>query len=160
MPTYPYIILDAEPLGNVTAPFARAGVAPTYSQRCRQWIRDCEAAGTVFIVPAITYYEVVRDFYQRKAPAKIARLQNFCFDPTRFLPLATDDLTRAAELWGMLRNQGIPTAGSQSLDADVIFAAQVLSLNLPSDEYIVATSNPNHLSRFGLPVDTWENITP
>jgi len=129
------------------------------SERCRQWMEDCEAAGTLLLVPAIAYYEEVRDLYQRQAFAKIARFHNFCFDPARFVPLTIDHLTEAARLWGTLRRQGKPTAADKALDGDAILAAQVLSLNLPAGQFIVATRNVDHITRFGLPADEWQNIT-
>jgi len=31
---------------------------------------------------------------------------------------------------------------------------------LPSSQYVVATRNAQHLVRFGLPAEEWQNITP
>jgi len=59
---------------------------------------DCEAAGCTILIPAITYYEAVREMYQRQVTAKIARFQAYCFEPTRFVPLTVDHLTEAAKL--------------------------------------------------------------
>lgn len=112
------------------------------------------------LVPAIAYYEEVRDLFQRRATAKIARFQNFCLDTNRFVPLASEDLTEAGKLWGQLRRTGQTTSDPHALDGDCILAAQVLGLNLPRDEYVVATRNVKHLTRFGLPADEWENIAP
>ncbi len=153
---YSFIVLDAYPLGNAAVPPASPGAPPTSSQECRQWMIDCERAGSVLLVPAIAYYEEVRETKQRQA----ARLQQFCFDPARFIPLTTAHLTDAAELWGQVRRSGQPTSGRHALDGDVLLAAQVLSLGLSPTQYIVATRNVQHLIRFGLPAEEWQNIAP
>jgi hypothetical protein len=74
----------------------------------------------------------------------------------QYLPLTTAIMQRAAELWAAARNTGQATAPDHALDADVILAAQALSLSVP---VIVATDNPAHLSRY-VPADLWQNITP
>ncbi len=160
MPTYRYIVLDAYPLSNAAVTPAHPSTTPNESEQCHQWMIDCEAVGATLIVPAIAYYEGVRELYERKATAKIARFEAFCFNSSRFVPLTVEHLTEAAKLWGRLRNQGVPTADRLALDADAIFAAQVLSLGLPSGDYVVATRNSRHLPRFGLPIEQWENVTP
>ncbi len=160
MAAYPFIVLDAYPLGNIAVAPTTGGAVPTSSQECRQWMVDCEAAGSVLLVPAIAYYEEVREMEMRQASRQISRLQNFCFDPARFIPLTTDHLTHAAALWGQARRQGQPTSDRHALDGDVILAAQVLSPGLPSGQFIVATRNVQHLVRFGLPAEEWQNIAP
>jgi len=121
---------------------------------------DCEREGAIFLVPAVAYYEEVREMELRRAAQQILRLQGFCFNPDRFIPLTTDHLTDAAKLWAQVRQEGQPTADRHSLDGDAILAAQVLSLNLLDDEYIVATRNPKHLNRFGLHTGEWQDIAP
>jgi len=154
------VILDTGPLSNVAVPFAKAGNIPTLSEECRQWIRDCEQSGAVLLVPGICYYEALRELERRKAMGKIRRLQEFLFSvPSRFIPLTTAHLEAAARMWATARNTGIPTASDDALDADVILCAQVLSLGLSSPDYIVATTNVGHLSRF-VPCEHWTNIKP
>jgi hypothetical protein len=58
-----------------------------------------------------------------------------------------------------VRNAGTPTAGVDALDGDVILAAQVLSLGLPAEEVVVATTNVAHLSLL-VPAELWTDITP
>lgn len=82
----PVIVLDTGPLSNCVVPFANPRQAPTPSQQCRQWLRDCEEAGAILMAPAITYYEALREVERRKATAKIARLKTFSFLlPDRFI---------------------------------------------------------------------------
>jgi predicted nucleic acid-binding protein len=135
------------------------GRTPTVSDSCRDWIDQCEAAGHTIFVPAVVYYEALREMEQRRAHSQITRLKEFCLEPLRFIPLTTKELELAASLWGTARRAGRPTAGPESLDSDVILAAQVLSLNLDSTEYVVATTNVGHLSQF-VNADHWTNITP
>lgn len=160
MPVYPYIVLDSYPLGNSIVPLAKPGTIPTSSELCRQWMEDCQAAGSVLLVPAIAYYEEARELEQRQAMSKLARFEAFCFEPTRFIPLTLDDLKTAARLWGQVRRTGQPTADKHALDGDVILAAQVLNLPLPAGRFIIATRNVSHVTRLGLPAEQWENIAP
>jgi predicted nucleic acid-binding protein len=154
------LVLDTGPLSNAAVAFARPGKTPTVSQLCRQWLRDCERAGALLVVPAITYYESLRELERRGAAGQIRRLKQFVFGrPDRLLPLTTAHLESAAALWGQARRAGIPTASPEALDADVILAAQALSLGLAAPDYLVATTNVGHLSRF-VPADEWTNITP
>jgi hypothetical protein len=160
MTPYKYLALDSYPLSNAAITPAQPGATPTESERCHQWMQDCEAAGIILLAPAISYYEAVRDLYLRGATAKITRFQKFCFDPLRFVALTEDHLTEAAKLWATLRNQGLATADKQALDGDAIFAAQVLDLQLPTGQFTVVTRNLRHITRFGLPAEQWENIAP
>jgi predicted nucleic acid-binding protein len=93
-----------------------------------------------------------------KLAAALANLDAFiAAQADRYLPLTTNQLRSAAQLWATIRNQGLPTADRHALDIDVILAAQALSLGLPSSMYVIATTNPGHLSRF-VPADIWETI--
>lgn len=74
-----------------------------------------------------------------------------------YLPLTTAAMRKAAELWAQARQQGQPTSGDNTIDADMILAAQALALGVPN--VIVATTNVGHLSRF-VPADLWQNIPP
>lgn len=77
MALFPFIVLDAYPLGNAAIPSPPPDTPPTSSRQCRQWMTDCERAGSVLLVPAIAYYEEVREMEMRQAARQIARLQNF-----------------------------------------------------------------------------------
>jgi hypothetical protein len=55
----------------------------------------------------------------------------------------------AAQFWARARNQGIPTAGADALDCDIILAAQAAQLAAESsDQVVIATTNVRHLSLF------------
>jgi predicted nucleic acid-binding protein len=154
------IVLDTGPLSNAVVQLAKPRQTPTVSQLCRQWLSDCELAGATLIVPAIAYYEVLRELERRQAGAQLMRLKAFTFlVPERFVPLTTAHLEDAARMWGAVRNAGISTASDEALDGDVILAAQAHSLGIPSSDYLVATTNPAHIGRFA-PCDLWTNIQP
>lgn len=150
------IILDTFPASSVAK---RPGTKPSVSDQYRQWVENCETARHSVLVPAIAYYEARRELEQRQAASQIARLRAYCLHPNRFIPLTTAHLEMAALLWGESRRAGLPTASADALDGDVILAAQVLSLGLSSSDYIVATTNVRHISRF-VPCDEWTNIRP
>lgn len=155
---YKFLVLDTYPLTNAAIPFAKLGAVPSESEQCRQWMADCEAAGKIILVPAICCYEGVRDLFQRQTIAKIAQFQNFCLETDHFIPLTTAHLTEAGKLWGQLRRTGQATSDPHALDGDCILAAQVLSLGLPPEDFVVVTRNPKHLTRLGLPAEAWETI--
>jgi hypothetical protein len=158
MPTI--IVLDTGPLSNCVVPISSNSGAPSSpSQACRQWIGACERAGATILVPAIAYYEVLREIERRNASSQRRRLQQYCFQPGRFIPLTTAQLELAAELWGEARRAGIPTASAASVDGDVILCAQVQSLGVAQLDYVVATTNTRHLSRFVNAVE-WQGIVP
>lgn len=79
--------------------------------------------------------------------------------PERYLSLTDADLELAAKLWADIRNAGLPTASNDALDGDVLLAAKTLSLGVPLESLVVATSNPAHLSRF-VPAELWSSIAP
>lgn len=159
MQTYRYIVLDAFPLSNCVVTINRRGTLLTLSEECRQWLTDCERSGATILIPAIVYYEELRELERRKAYKKIARFQEYCFQSGRFIPLTTGHLEKAAQLWGFARQSGKQTADDKALDADVILSSQVLSLEMTSKEYIVATTNVKHLQQY-VNADEWQNIEP
>lgn len=150
------IILDTFPTSSTGK---LLGKIPTLLDRCQQWIGACETAGHRMIVPAISYYEALREMEMRRATGQIARLKTFCLTTNRFLPLTTNHLELAAQLWGQTRRAGQPTADPQALDGDVILAAQAIALGFPPSQFIIATTNPGHITRYA-PCDLWTNITP
>lgn len=160
------VILDTGVLSNCVVQISsRHGASTTsnaaidlsHSERCRRWLTECERNGATILVPAITYYEVLREIECRNAVAQRRRLVEYCFQPGRFIPLTTAHLEGAATLWAQARNMGIPTANDQALDGDIILCAQVQSLGLTVADYVVATTNTKHLTRF-INAEEWEKI--
>lgn len=151
------LVLDSFPLscmGKIQ------GTTAGLTDRCHNWVLQCLAQNHRVYVPAIVYYETLRELERLGATAQIARLRLFCFSESeRFTSLETLHLELAAQLWAQSRNQGTPTSTSEALDGDVILAAQTLALGLPPDEYVVATTNVGHLAQF-VSAEVWERIAP
>src|SRR5437879_3678476 len=147
----PVVLLDAAPLGLLTAPPLKPG-----TRDCSLWLSTLIAGGARVIVPEITDYELRRELLRAGKTASLRRLDALA-QATEYLPLSTSAMRRAAELWAQARRQGTPTAGDNTIDADMILAAQALMLGVPN--VVIATTNVGHLSRF-VPADDWQNIVP
>ena len=145
------VLLDAGPLGLVTNPRR----SPK-SAACAQWLQATIAGGGRVIVPEIADYEVRRELLRAGKAKGVAKLDALAA-ALEYLPLTTNALRRAAELWAQARRQGRPTAGDKAIDADAILAGQALTLSVPN--VVIATTNVGHLARFA-PADLWQNITP
>lgn len=144
------VILDATPLGLLSHPRN-----PPHVAACRQWLADLSAAGRRIIVPEIADYEVRRELIRIGSATGLVNLDQLA-SQLEYLPLSTAAMRLAAELWAQARGVGRPTAADPALDADVILAAQAITLSVPM---VVATGNPAHLSRF-VAAELWSNITP
>jgi predicted nucleic acid-binding protein len=145
------VILDSGPLGLLSRP---RRVPPALA--CAAWLRSLLAAGVRVIHPEIADYEVRRELLRLGSVRGVAQLDRLAAR-IQYLPLTTPAMRLAAELWAQARQQGQPTAGDKTIDADVILAAQALSLGDPA--VVVATTNAGHLARF-VPADDWQNIAP
>jgi predicted nucleic acid-binding protein len=145
------VLLDTGPLGLLTAPPRKQD-----ARKCCQWLAETIAAGVRVIVPEMTDYELRRELLRAGKVASIGRLDNLA-RVTEYLPLTTDAMRRAAELWAQARQHGQPTAADNTIDADMILAAQALTLGAP--QVLIATTNIDHLSRF-VAAELWQNIAP
>ena len=145
------VVLDAGPLGLVSNPKLSAeGVA------CSRWLHSLLAAGTRVIVPEIADYEVRRELLRARKFAVVEQLDAFC-EMLDDLPIHTPAIRMAAQLWAQARQQGQPTANDKTIDADMILAAQAITLGAP--EFVIATTNVGHLARF-VPAKLWSAIAP
>ncbi len=146
------ILLDAGPLGIISNPrFSSQNLA------CHQWVKERLAGGAQVLVTEISDYEVRRELLRANKPRSLARL-NGLKSALGYLPITTNVMLRAAELWAQARNMGKPTASDQALDADMILAAQAALLIADGDSVMVATTNVAHLSLF-VPAARWQDIT-
>ncbi len=148
------VVLDTSPLSvQAQKPGHSADV-----DACHAWLNRMLHGGTAVYVPEIADYEVRRELIRAGKWASLRRLDQVKA-LNQYLPITTSDMLLAAELWARARNEGVATAAVHALDGDVILAAQALSLGLEPAQFIVATSNPKHLSRY-VPADLWNSITP
>jgi len=135
------VLLDAGPLGIVTNP-----KATPQNQACTEWLKALLAKGARVCIPEIADYEVRRELLRANKSDGVRRLDELK-NALTYLPLTTPIMLRAAEFWAQVRQQHQPTADKKALDADVILAAQAVSIANPSDTVIVATTNVGHLAR-------------
>jgi predicted nucleic acid-binding protein len=145
------VVLDTGPLSLLASP--HTSPQPVAA---RQWLAALQAAGRRVVVPEIADYEVRRELLRAAKSAGLANL-DLLARQLEYLPLTTVAMRKAAELWAQARQQRRQTAADPALDADVILAAQALTLGVP--QLVVATTNVGHLGRF-VPADDWQNITP
>ena len=144
------VLLDAGPLGLLSNPrHSPLTVA------CRNWAVQLKAAGRRLLVPEITDSEVRRELFRAHKPLSVALLDALA-QQLEYLPLTTAAMRQAAALWAQARQQGQPTAGDNTIDADMILAAQALTLGVVP--VVIAMTNPGHLCRF-VPADLWQNIS-
>lgn len=143
------ILLDTNPLSKVTHPKA--------DPKVRQWLKSLQANEIVIRVPEIADYELRRELLREgkhKSIQHLNRLSQICL-----IPITPETMQKAAELWAWVRNQGKPTASDDSLDGDVILAAQAIIQLKSFDEVTVVTTNLKHISRFeseGICVADWQ----
>ncbi|MGH2619731.1 MAG: nuclease [Anaerolineales bacterium] len=149
------VLLDAGPLGLITNSARSLQV-----RAIRGWADALLAAGHRLIVPAIADYEVRRELERSEKRAGLARLDAFnSAEPDLYLPLSDTALRLTATLWARARRQGMPTADPRALDCDVILAAQAMTIEVPSADLVIATTNVGHLERFVAALG-WESIRP
>jgi predicted nucleic acid-binding protein len=153
------VFLDTGPLGTLAKNPKKPEVAA-----CYQWLASGRIAGRMVYLPEIADYELRRELLQRGFADGIARL-DILKAKLIYLPITTDAMLLAADLWAQSRRGGQPTSDPHALDGDVILAAQMLCLPgvgyppgvaMPS---VAATGNAKHLSRF-VRCAEWKDIVP
>ena len=143
------VVLDSGPLGLLAR---RKEVLP--AEECRQWQRALLASGVRVILPEITDFEVRRELLRINSLESIARLDRLP-ETIEYLPITTEAMRLAANLWAQGRQSGQPTADPKELDGDVILAAQALLLGM--SDVVVATTNVGHLSRYVI-AKFWQDV--
>ena len=145
------ILLDAGPLGLVTG--SKSSVA---TLSCNSWLDSLLLNGVAVRVPEIADYEVRRELLRANKFMGIYRL-NRLHESIGYIPLTTETMLEAAQLWAQVRKQGLPTADKNALDADVILAAQAKMVGREGYKVVVATTNVKHLSRLVVAKE-WRDI--
>ena len=147
------ILLDTGVLGFVTHP------SDTPERRaCIEWLKTLLEKDLYPYVPEIADYELRRKLLHLGSSKAVVRLDELksTFD---YIPITTDAMLKAAEIWADARRAGVPTAEEAALDVDVILAAQaVLAGRDGQSAVVVATTNVGHLSRF-VEARRWQDIT-
>ncbi len=146
------VFLDSGPLGLLAN--ARGKPRP---DECRTWVKSLAKSGVRIFVPEIADYEIRRKLLHIGSTNGIRRLDQVKAT-LEYVPLNTDVMLRAAELWAMARRIGLTTAPPEAIDGDCILAAQALMAAGPNDSVTVATENVRHLGRL-VNAAHWEPIT-
>ena len=146
------VFLDAYPLSLVTQRHGKSAEADA----CQAWMKGLFDAGIPVCVAEVTDYEVRRELIRSGKTQGVSRL-DILKGVVDYLPINTEAMLRAAEMWAQARNRGVATADAKALDGDVIMAAQLLTCGLPAEEIIVATSNVRHIVNY-VKADLWQNI--
>lgn len=140
------VFLDTGVLGFVTHPNATPDAT-----RCTTWLKDLLKYGAKVCIPEICDYELRRELVRRAPRERAAQQALDKLDALKsaldYVPIRTDMMGRAAVLWAEARNIGRSTADPNSLDIDVILAAQAL-ITADSNHLTIATTNVGHLSSF------------
>ena len=127
---------------------------------CRDWIFSCVAQGNLVYVPEICYYEAIRELERIGATSQIRKLKAFCLaEAYRFIPINSIHIEHAAKLWAQVRNMGKMTSDNKGIDGDMILIAQALSLRIPPSDFVIATTNTDHLEIFA-PAEKWTSVAP
>ncbi len=147
------ILLDTGILGSLCHP-AKATSRPVVEWLAGLLVAD--RADLEVILPEICDYELRRKLLHLVAKGQsdarsVQRLDDLG-KLLEFLPLDTDTLRNAAQLWADARTRGRPTAPDHAIDGDVILAAQALQVG-----GVIVTANRKHLSQFVATLD-WTQV--
>jgi predicted nucleic acid-binding protein len=148
------VFLDSSPLGLLTQ---KPGKSPE-ADACQQWLGELAVHGWTVYLPEIIDYEVRRELTRARKISSIVRLDQL-ITQVNYVPITTNAMRQAAELWAQARQNGIVTADPRALDGDVIMAAQALTLIPAPSNLVVATSNVAHISQY-IRAQEWHTITP
>jgi predicted nucleic acid-binding protein len=146
------IVLDSGPLGDACR---RRGTPEV--DKLAIWLILMQSLGAIVAIPEIADYEIRRGLLLAGATAGIRRLDELREELGHYIPISTEAIRKAAELWADARRQGRATADDKALDADVIVAAQAMHFAGLRDKLTVATYNVDHLSRY-LDASHWKDI--
>jgi predicted nucleic acid-binding protein len=145
------VLLDSTLVGLITNP-----KATPLAVECQQWLESLLDRGYSVVLPEIIDYEVRRELLRVNRVNSIRRL-DLLKSEIIYLPITTEVMLKAAQMWAQVRQQGKPTADNKALDGDVILAAQAILIGSDEHRSIVATSNPKHLSLF-VDARDWQDI--
>ncbi len=132
------ILLDTGILGRITHPKAREN-GPVI-----EWFRSLLEANREIRIPEICDYELRRKLLHKDFKEGLQLLDAYR-QSLGLLPITTQVMLRAAELWAQSRKRGQLTAPPDALDGDVILAAQAESVLNEGYQPVVVSENVGHL---------------
>lgn len=155
------VFLDTNILGLIS----NSNTSFDECQQCDKWFTTLSVRGVRFVTSDICDYEVRRGLISSfirsgKLASGINGLNSLKTDGLlEFLPVSTEALDLAANLWARASNEGLTTRDDKNIDVDIIISAQyqILRDEYPGQQVIVATTNLKHLSRF-CEAARWQDI--
>ena len=142
------VILDSGPLGQISH------ADPSRHAEIKAWFDLLVIRDHPVFIPAIVDFEVRRGLILAERTRSLARLDALQGRAT-LLPITNDDLRLAAGLWATSRRRGQSVGDPKELNADVILAAQAISMI----DAVIATENVGHLGLF-TEARPWATIKP
>ena len=136
------LVLDTGILGQICH--------PRRHQDARDWLGEAAAQHEI-LVSEVADYELRRELLRIESARGLARLDELIRE-LRYLPVTTATWRLAARLWARQRRAGRATASADSLDGDVLVAAQARS-----EAAVVITSNIRHFEGFVMAMD-WPDV--
>lgn len=147
------IILDTGPLGLITNPKKNKS-----QLECLKWFMQIVSNGAKVTTSEICDYELRRELIRGKKIEGLKKLDQFK-ESFGCIPVTTDVLIKAAELWAWARETNQGTAHDESIDFDVILCAQSILLSeLSGKSAVIVTTNVRHIDRY-VPSLRWEEAT-
>jgi hypothetical protein len=150
---------------NIVGLISNSNTSFDECQQCDKWFTTLSVRGVRFVTSDICDYEVRRGLISSFIRSgKLASGINGLNSPKtdgllEFLPVSTEALDLAANLWARASNEGLTTRDDKNIDVDIIISAQyqILRDEYPGQQVIVATTNLKHLSRF-CEAARWQDI--
>lgn len=104
-----FIFLDSGILGMVSNPRVNQ-----FNLDCQLWLDNLLVNKVNVVIPEIADYEVRRELIRGNKKTGIERLDEFK-KVLIYLPITTEVILLAAQLWAEARQKGTPTADNKSL---------------------------------------------
>jgi hypothetical protein len=152
------VFLDSGVIGLLSNPNKRDRAIA-----CEDWLYGLFAKGVYVVSSDICDYEVRRNLVLESMRSE-KRLQPLTsldelHDFIDFLPVTSNVLVAASDIWATSRLQGQAMSNGASIDVDAIICAhwELLKEEFPSRYVVVATTNVRHLSRFTEAFE-WQSI--
>lgn len=144
------IIPDSGPLGEITN--------AKLDKKVEKWKNFIEKQEYYLRIAEINDYELRRNYLLEDLDKSLNRLNRYK-QTKQFIPLNSEMLLVACELWAWSRSKGFPTSDSKRLDGDTILVAQALSQKDEFDQVIIVTNNLKHFVNFiefGIVIWDWK----
>jgi hypothetical protein len=146
------VFLDTNILGLI----CNKNISFDECQQCKKWFDTLFLRGVRIVTSDLCHYEVTRGLIgssirSNEAAPGIKSLELLKVDGfLEFLPVSTEALDLAANLWARAFTSGQTTRDEKDIDIDIIISAQyqLLRDEFPGQQVIMATTNLKHLSIF------------